>query len=266
MSLSETQTGECKPRHVALIMDGNGRWARNRGRFRLFGHRNGVENVRRVVETARKAGVPYMTLYAFSEENQKRPPEEVRGLMRLLKEFLKKELAAMMRDGVRLRAIGDLDGLPDFARETLEETIEETKGNDDHNLTLALNYGSRQETLRAVRSFAEKVAAGKAEPSDLNWEVFAEGLDTAGLPDPDLIIRTSGEFRLSNFLLLQAAYAEIYVTPLLWPEFGRDEFLAALKDFAGRERRYGRTGEQLSEGPNETGEQDEAFARKAGVS
>ena len=172
----------------------------------------------------------------------------------------------MMRDGVRLRAIGDLDGLPDFARETLEETIEETKGNDDHNLTLALNYGSRQETLRAVRSFAEKVAAGKAEPSDLNWEVFAEGLDTAGLPDPDLIIRTSGEFRLSNFLLLQAAYAEIYVTPLLWPEFGRDEFLAALKDFAGRERRYGRTGEQLSEGPNETGEQDEAFARKAGVS
>lgn len=233
------------PRHVAIIMDGNGRWARTRGKPRLFGHREGVENVRRVVEAAREAGVPFVTLYAFSEENQNRPPDEVTGLMKLLREFLRKEIRNMLRDGVRLRTIGDLSGLPDYAREIVQEAVEATKDNDDHNLTLALNYGSRQETLRAIQAYAEKVSSGEASPEELDWTTFASHLYTANLPDPDLIVRTSGEYRLSNFLLLQAAYAEIYVTSVPWPEFGRDEFLLALEDYANRERRYGQTGEQV---------------------
>lgn len=226
-------------------MDGNGRWARTRGKPRLFGHREGVENVRRVVEAAREAGVPFVTLYAFSEENQNRPPDEVTGLMKLLREFLRKEIRNMLRDGVRLRTIGDLSGLPDYAREIVQEAVEATKDNDDHNLTLALNYGSRQETLRAIQAYAEKVSSGEASPEELDWTTFASHLYTANLPDPDLIVRTSGEYRLSNFLLLQAAYAEIYVTSVPWPEFGRDEFLLALEDYANRERRYGQTGEQV---------------------
>ena len=226
-------------------MDGNGRWARTRGKPRLFGHHEGVENVRRVVEAAREAGVPFVTLYAFSEENQNRPPDEVTGLMKLLREFLRKEIRNMLKDGVRLRTIGDLSGLPDYARKIVEEAVETTKDNDDHNLTLALNYGSRQETLRAIQAYAEKVSSGEASPEELDWTTFASHLYTADLPDPDLIVRTSGEYRLSNFLLLQAAYAEIYVTPVPWPEFGRDEFLLALKGYANRERRYGQTGEQV---------------------
>ena len=233
------------PRHVAIIMDGNGRWDQTRGKSRLFGHREGVENVRRVVEAAREAGVPFVTLYAFSVENQNRPPDEITGLMRLLREFLKKEIRNMLRDGVRLRTIGDLSGLPDYAQEIVRKAVEDTKDNDAHNLTLALNYGSRQETLRAIRAYAEKVSSGEASPEELDWTTFASHLYTADLPDPDLIIRTSGEYRLSNFLLLQSAYAEIHVTPVPWPEFGREEFFLALEDYANRERRYGQTGEQV---------------------
>ena len=226
-------------------MDGNGRWARMHGKPRLFGHRNGVENVRRVVDAAKEEDVPYLTLYAFSVENQNRPLDEITGLMRLLREFLRKEIRNMVEDGVRLRAIGDLAGLPDFAQEIVEEAIEATQENELHHLTLALNYGSRQETIRAVRSYAKRVASGEEGAEELDWTRFASHLDTADLPDPDLIIRTSGEYRLSNFLLLQAAYAEIYVTSAPWPEFGPDEFRRALNEYGQRERRFGKTGEQL---------------------
>jgi undecaprenyl diphosphate synthase len=231
------------PRHVAIIMDGNGRWARSRDKPRLFGHRNGVENVRTVVNTAFRIGVPYLTLYAFSAENQNRPGTEKTGLMRLLEEFLKRELKTMMGDGVRLRAIGDLDGLPEFARNAVIKTIEKTKGNEEWNLTLALNYGSRQEVLQAVQSYACKT---NGLDEELDWPTFSSYLQTKDLPDPDLIIRTSGEFRLSNFLLLQAAYSEIFVSPLHWPDFGQDAFIDALKDYTRRERRFGKTGDQLA--------------------
>lgn len=230
------------PKHVGIIMDGNGRWAQSRKRPRLFGHRNGVENVRSVVNAAKEIGVPYITLYAFSSENQNRPEDEKSGLMKLLEEFLKRELNAMMKDGIRLRAIGNLAGLPDFARRIVEETIEKTKGNQDWNLTLALNYGSRQEVLDAVHSYSQ-VASPKAHKPD--WKEFAKHLQTKDLPDPDLIIRTSGEFRLSNFLLLQAAYAEIFVSPLHWPDFDRSAFLQALHNYISRERRFGKTSEQI---------------------
>ena len=232
------------PRHVALIMDGNGRWAKSRRMPRLFGHRNGVENVRAVVNTAKEVGVPYITLYAFSTENQNRPKDEKSGLMKLLEEFLKRELPSMMEDGIRLRAIGDLSGLPDFAQKIVEDTIEQTKENANWNLTLALNYGSRQEVLKAVAKYAQNHPDSKTVPT---WEEFSPYLETLDLPDPDLIIRTSGEFRLSNFLLLQAAYAEIFVSPLHWPDFGRDAFLEALVNYAQRERRFGKTSEQIQQ-------------------
>ena len=234
------------PRHVAIIMDGNGRWAQSRSKPRLFGHRNGVENVRTIVNTAFKIGVPYLTLYAFSTENQNRPRDEKSGLMRLLEEFLKRELKTLMGDSIRLRAIGDLSGLPTFARNAVEQTIEKTKENKKWNLTLALNYGSRQEVLRAIQAFA----SDDRDPDfELDWSTFSRYLETKDLPDPDLIIRTSGEFRLSNFLLLQAAYAEIFVSPLHWPDFGQDAFVDALKDYTRRERRFGKTSDQLTSSP-----------------
>ena len=232
------------PRHVAIIMDGNGRWARSRGKPRLFGHRNGVENVRAVVNAAKEVGVPYITLYAFSTENQNRPKDEKSGLMKLLEEFLKKEFRSMMEDGIRLRAIGDLSGLPDFARKIVEDTIYETRENDRWNLTLALNYGSRQEVLQAISKYGQDNPASDHIPT---WEEFSPYLETSDLPDPDLIIRTSGEFRLSNFLLLQAAYAEIFVSPLHWPDFGKDAFIKALSNYAQRERRFGKTSEQIQQ-------------------
>lgn len=230
------------PTHVGIIMDGNGRWARSRKRPRLFGHRNGVENVRSVVNAAREIGVPYITLYAFSAENQNRPEGEKSGLMKLLEEFLTRELQAMLRDGIRLRTIGNLDGLPPFAKHIVEETVEKTKGNRDWNLTLALNYGSRQEVLQAVHSFTQQAEKSDHVPE---WSEFVQHLQTKDLPDPDLIIRTSGEFRLSNFLLLQAAYAEIFVSPLHWPDFDRPAFIDALRNYISRERRFGQTSEQI---------------------
>ena len=232
------------PRHVALIMDGNGRWAKSRKMPRLFGHRNGAGNVRAVVNTAKEIGVPYITLYAFSAENQNRPKDEKSGLMKLLEEFLTKEIRSMMEDGIRLRCIGNLSGLPRFAQKIVEDTIEQTKENQNWNLTLALNYGSRQEVLKAVAKYAEGNPLSGKVPT---WEEFSPYLETAELPDPDLIIRTSGEFRLSNFLLLQAAYAEIFVSPLHWPDFGRDAFLDALGNYARRERRFGKTSEQIQQ-------------------
>ena len=247
MPVTKSSFSESAPRHVAIIMDGNGRWARSRGKPRLYGHHKGVENVRCVVDTAKEMGIPYLTLYAFSVENQNRPPDEITGLMRLLREFLKKEIRNMVRDGVRLRTIGDLSGLPEYAREIVAQAMEETKANSSWNLTLALNYGSRQETMAAVRKCAEMTIAGETSLEDLDWEVFSNCLYTRELPDPDLIIRTSGEHRLSNFLLLQGAYAEIHVTSESWPEFGRNEFMLAIEEYGQRERRFGRTGDQLKQ-------------------
>ena len=223
-------------------MDGNGRWARSRGKPRLFGHRNGVENVRAIDNTAFEIGIPYLTLYAFSSENQNRPAEEKSGLMRLLEEFLTRELKNMMGDDVRLRAIGDLNGLHEFDQKAVTQTIEQPKSIKSWILTLALNYGSRQEILQAVQSIARRT---KGSDEDLG-ETFSSFLQTKDLPDPDQIIPTSREFRLSNFLLVQAAYAEIFVSPLHWPDFGQGAFIEALKDYTHRERRFGKTGEQLA--------------------
>lgn len=235
------------PRHVAIIMDGNGRWAKARGLPRVEGHRRGVETVRRTIEAARDFGIEYLTLYAFSVENWRRPQEEVGALMNLLEYFLKKETKTLIKNQVRLRTIGRTDDLPEKVRRELQSTIEATAGFTEHTLVLALNYGSRTEVLDAARSYAEAVAKGEINPDDLSWESFAQHLYTGDMPDPDLIIRTSGETRVSNFLLLQAAYAEFVFLPLFWPEFDRDAFASALEQFNNRERRFGRTGEQVAE-------------------
>ena len=224
------------PQHIAIIMDGNGRWATRRGLPRAAGHRKGGEAVRRVVDGCIARGIPWLTLYAFSTENWGRPPEEVQGLMRMLNRFLQQTLPEMMQKGIQLRAIGELDMLPISCRNRLEKT----KHNKNLVLTLALSYGSRQEITRAAQHLAVMVAEGRLTPSDITSDLFASQLDTAGMPDPDLLIRTSGEMRLSNYLLWQLSYAELWVTPVLWPDFGEEELDAALEDYAGRHRRYGK--------------------------
>lgn len=234
------------PRHVAIIMDGNGRWAKQRGLPRVEGHRRGVETVRKTIETARDFGIEYLTLYAFSVENWRRPEEEVGALMNLLEYFLKKETKTLIKNRVRLRTIGRTQDLPDKVRRELERTIEATAHFTEHNLVLALNYGSRTEVVDAAQAFAAAVKAGEVAGDDQSWEAFARHLYTADLPDPDLVIRTSGETRVSNFLLLQAAYAEFVFLPLFWPDFSRDEFAQAIEEFNRRERRFGRTGDQLT--------------------
>ncbi len=223
------------PAHVGIIMDGNGRWARQRGLPRLAGHRAGVENLRRVLNAAVKFGVPIITLYAFSTENWRRPKEEVDGLLDLLREALDKEVDKLHHNGVQLRHIGDLTPLSDDLKASIRHAVELTKHNDRLIANIAFNYGGRDEIVRAVRSIITEGLPAEA----ITDEVVAAHLDTAGLPDPDLIIRTSGEMRLSNFLLWQAAYAEFYVTPILWPDFGEEAFYEALRSFAGRKRRFG---------------------------
>jgi len=226
-------------------MDGNGRWARERGLPRIEGHRQGVENVRRIVEVARDLNLPYLTLYAFSSENWRRPAEEVGALMGLLEIFLERYTRELEENQVRLRVIGRPDKLPDRPRACLDRAIARTAHFTERTLVLALNYGSRQETLEAVRAYAEAVRTGRENPAELDWPRFARFLSTDGLPDPDLIIRTSGENRLSNFLLLQAAYAEMYLSPVYWPDFSRAHLVEAIEAYKLRERRYGQTGEQV---------------------
>jgi len=233
------------PQHVAIIMDGNGRWARARGLPRIEGHRQGVENVRRIMEVMRELSLPYLTLYAFSAENWRRPAEEVGALMGLLEIFLERYTRELEENEVRLRTIGRTDQLPARPRACLERAIARTAHFTGRTLVLALNYGSRQETTEAVRAYAEAVRAGREDPAALDWSRFAKYLYTDGLPDPDLIIRTSGESRLSNFLLLQAAYAEMYFTPVYWPDFSRAHLVEAIEAFKRRERRFGQTGEQV---------------------
>ena len=233
------------PGHVAIIMDGNGRWAKKRGLPRIEGHRRGVETVRTITFAARDLGVRMLTLYAFSVENWNRPQDEVGGLMGLLEYYLKKELETFVRDRVRFLTIGRIEDLPAGVRRLLRATTEETKAFADYTLVLALNYGARTEVADAARSYAAAVSAGRERLADASWESFRRHLYTADLPDPDLVIRTSGETRISNFLLLQAAYAEFVFTPVLWPDFTKADLANAIAEFAKRERRYGLTSEQL---------------------
>lgn len=227
------------PRHIAIIMDGNGRWASMRGLPRSEGHQAGAEPVRTVLTEARKAGVQYLTLYAFSTENWGRPADEVRGLFELLLKYLKGELDELVERGIRLAAIGDLESLPPLAREALEAAMELTAGGGELTLTLALSYGSRAELTRAARLLARAAAEGRLDPESIGPEDMDRQLWTAGMPDPDLLIRTGGDMRLSNFLLWQCAYTEFYFTPTLWPDFGAEDFQAALESFRRRERRFG---------------------------
>jgi undecaprenyl diphosphate synthase len=237
------------PAHVAIIMDGNGRWAKSRGLPRLEGHRRGVETVRTTTFAARDLGVKVLTLYAFSVENWKRPQDEVGGLMSLLEYYLKKELTTFVRDRVRFRTIGRTADLPTNIQKLLHDTIEATKQFTDYTLVLALNYGARTEVVDAAHAYAAAVAAGRENLNDDSWASFNRYLSTADLPDPDLVIRTSGETRISNFLLLQAAYAEFVFTPTLWPDFTKADLAAAIADYNRRERRFGLTSEQLKPAP-----------------
>lgn len=224
------------PRHVAIIMDGNGRWAARRGLPRIHGHERGTENIRRITYAAGELGIEYLTLWAFSTENWNRPTDEVEGIMRILAEAVERETMELHRQGARLQHIGSLDGLPEATRHAVLNAIELTKNNDRLILTLAFNYGGRQELVRAVRAL---VAAGLS-PDEIDEETIGRYLFTCNTPDPDLIIRTSGEYRMSNFLIWQAAYAELFFTPVLWPDFGPDDLREAALDYSRRERRFGR--------------------------
>jgi len=236
---------ELLPVHIAIIMDGNGRWAEERRKPRLFGHKAGVKSVRTVVETAREVGVRHLTLYAFSTENWSRPSLEVKGLMSLLDNYLQSEQQNMLKNDIRLKCIGQIDRLPGQVRKTMEGVINATSSCSAMTLNLALSYGSRNEIIRAVRVIAGECKDGLLAIEDLDEKVLSDHLDTAGQPDPDLLIRTGGEKRLSNFLLWQVTYAELYFTDIRWPDFGRSEFLAAIREYGVRQRRFGKTGAQL---------------------
>ncbi len=236
------------PRHVAIIMDGNGRWAKQQKKPRLYGHKIGVETVQTIVECASEWGVEVLTLYAFSTENWKRPAAEVGGLMGLLKNYLQKELSRMLTNKIRLTSIGDIQKLPRDVRDVLENTIRDTAENDKLTLNLALSYGGRFELIRAIRNIAAEVKSGDITTADIDEKLIDNHLYTAGLPEPDLLIRTGGEARLSNFLLWQASYAEIYFTDVMWPEFRDQAFADAIAEYQGRERRFGRTSAQVESG------------------
>jgi undecaprenyl diphosphate synthase len=227
------------PRHVAIIMDGNGRWARERGLPRRDGHRAGAESVRETVEACKEIGIRFLTLYAFSSENWNRPKSEIKALMELLERFLAEKTPEMHKQGVRLHAIGRLDLLPTRCRAQLDRAIAQTSANQDLDLILALSYGSREEIVDAAASIAREAAAGTLDPESIDRELFAAHLYTAAFPDPDLVIRTSGEFRLSNFLLWQISYAEIVITRKLWPDFKKMDLREAVEEYARRHRRFG---------------------------
>jgi undecaprenyl diphosphate synthase len=233
------------PCHVAIIMDGNGRWAKKRKKPRLYGHKVGADSVSDIVETCREIGIKYLTLYAFSSENWHRPTQEVTGLMSILKRYLESELPRMQKNEIKLISIGDRERLPEGVRTSLARVISKTSGNTKLTLNLALSYGGRDELVRAVRKINHLCLEGKLDPAMITDVTISEHLDTAGIPDPDLLIRTGGESRLSNFLLWQVSYAEIYFTDIMWPDFRKEVFLQALSDYQVRERRFGRTGDQL---------------------
>ena len=227
------------PAHVAIIMDGNGRWAKKRLLNRINGHKKGSDTVRSVVRTCREIGISYLTLYAFSTENWQRPKTEVEALMTLLKDFLHSEQKEMVENNIRLCVIGQVDRLPEKVQQALQQTMSATKDNSAMTLILALSYGSRAEIVRMVQEVAKQIKHGEIDLDSITAELIADHLYTRDIPDPDLLIRTSGEMRISNFLLWQIAYTEIFVTPTLWPDFSRDELLEILKDYQNRERRFG---------------------------
>jgi undecaprenyl diphosphate synthase len=233
------------PRHVAIIMDGNGRWAQAHGLPRVEGHRQGAKAVREVVRAARETGLRALTLYAFSAQNWSRPPEEVATLMQLLRDYVIDERDELMDNGIRLIAIGDVDRLPGFVREPLDALVAESAGNREMTLCLALSYGGREAILSAARQLAEAAVSGRLQPNQITEDTFATALQTGGLPPLDLLVRTSGEERLSNFLLWEAAYAELYFTDIYWPAFGKPDLYQALESYRGRERRFGLTREQI---------------------
>lgn len=235
------------PKHLAIIMDGNGRWAELRHLPRIMGHRRGVESVQTVVDECINLGVRYLTLYAFSSENWGRPQEEVESLMGLLGSFLKRELSQLQNRGIRLMAVGELDRLPKSISKILTDIIKKTANNDRMVLNLALSYGSRNEITRAVQSLAHEISSGKLQVEALTEATISAALDTGDMPDPDLLIRTSGEMRISNFLLWQLAYTELYFTEALWPDFSSEQLLAAIAEYSRRQRRFGLTGAQLSD-------------------
>ncbi|MDY0301656.1 MAG: isoprenyl transferase [Trichlorobacter sp.] len=233
------------PKHMAIIMDGNGRWAQQRMLHRFIGHKRGIETVRMVVEHASNLGIGYLTLFAFSAENWSRPKAEIKALMALLQKYVRIETARMMKNNIRFNVIGNRSDLPDVVNQVLDETLSQTAQNSGMVLTLALSYGGRQEIVRATKRLARKVQSNEITPDEINEELFATCLDTHGLPDPDFLIRTSGEMRVSNFLLWQMAYTELYFTDIFWPDFTIDQLYAALANFQARERRFGKTSAQL---------------------
>ena len=235
------------PRHIAIIMDGNGRWAREKGKDRLFGHYHGVESVRDIVEGSAELGVGYLTLYAFSTENWDRPEYEVVGLMELLVETIRKEVPTLNKNNIRLHVIGDKQMLPDYAKKELNEALLETAKNTGLNLIMALSYSSQWEITEAIKSIVSDVKSGKLDAAGITNETLPRYLSTASFPDPELMIRTSGEYRISNFLLYQLAYAELYFTPVLWPDFRKENLYQAIIDFQSRERRFGKTSDQLKQ-------------------
>lgn len=235
------------PKHIAIIMDGNGRWAKEKGEDRLFGHYHGVESVRDIVEGCAELGVEYLTLYAFSTENWDRPEYEVAGLMELLVSTIRKEVETLNKNKIRLHVIGDMSMLPAFAKNELNEALEITKANTGLNLVMALSYSGRWELANAAKEIAKEVKEGRLMVEDVNQETVEQFLCTVNYPDPELMIRTSGEFRISNFLLYQLAYAELYFTNVRWPDFRKENLYEAIVDFQGRERRFGKTGEQIAE-------------------
>ncbi|MFL5764539.1 MAG: isoprenyl transferase [Bacteroidia bacterium] len=245
MELKEKINPEKLPRHIAIIMDGNGRWAKQHGEQRIYGHENGVKSVRDTVEAAAELGVEYLTLYAFSTENWNRPKEEVIALMQLLVHTISAETKTLNENKIRLQAIGDLKSLPEDCYAELMEAIEKTKSNSRTTLVLALSYSSRWEITNAVKMIAEKVEQKQLSASEISEEVVNAHLTTASMPEPELMIRTSGEHRISNFLLWQLAYAELYFTDKLWPDFRKNDLYEAILDYQNRERRFGKTSEQL---------------------
>lgn len=233
------------PRHIAIIMDGNGRWAKHHGKPRVFGHRSAITAVRETTEAAAELGVQYLTLYAFSTENWGRPKFEVDALMHLLIETVHQEIDTLLKNKIRLQAIGDLERLPASTLRALQEGMEATRGNDRMTLILALNYSSKWEIIEAARQLALQVKSGQLNPEEINEATFSQALKTPNIPDPELLIRTSGEHRLSNFLLWQLAYAELYFTPTFWPDFRKEHLYQAIVDYQHRERRFGKISEQL---------------------
>lgn len=248
MSLKDKIDIQRLPSHIAIIMDGNGRWAKEKGEDRLYGHLHGVESVRNIVEAAAEMGIQYLTLYAFSTENWDRPEYEVSGLMELLVDTIKNEVPTLNKNNIKLHVIGDTAMLPPEANHELTEALQETSRNTGLNLVMALSYSSRWEINNAVKQIATDVKNNKLNSGDISQEIFQQYLTTKNFPDPELMIRTSGEYRISNFLLYQLAYAELYFTNTLWPDFRKENLYGAIVDYQGRQRRFGKTGEQVKDG------------------